>query len=202
MKIYNLGKGLNHRVQLDRLSSDSVIIDAGAGRGQFIEKMRSLINNCHIISIECNINNLKVVKQFNNIDIINGVLVGNGYDDEVEFTEFIGENGKFHQWGNIYSNGKNAVKNRKEFIKFKEYNVKTYTIDSIISKFNLNKIDYLKMDIEHAEYDVIMTFNPSILVEQISFESHNKDQIDDMTNKLKSLGYRVKIFDEEVYAYL
>lgn len=203
-ELTNMGKGLNHLVRLDLLDADSVVVDAGGGRGQFIDKFRTYdqARKCEIISLECNTTNLEIMRSRNyeNVQLLEYALVGEGYGPYVEFTEFVGEDGKFHQWGNIYSLQENKAKKRPELLKIEKYKVPTITLAGLFDKFNLDHIGYLKMDVEGAEYDIVMSLTESLPISQMSFEVHDLSQIPALLNKLQNLGYSTEVFEEEIYA--
>ena len=65
-------------------------------------------------------------------------------------------------------------------------------------------VDYLKMDIEGSEYEVIngLTNELSSKIEQISLEVHNNNLNSQLISRLKDLGYNIKEYqNNEIYAY-
>ena len=50
MKLKEIGR-LGHWVDLSRLNEESIIVDAGACTGEFIEEIRKYVN-CKIVAIE------------------------------------------------------------------------------------------------------------------------------------------------------
>ena len=135
--------------------------------------------------------------------------------DKVIFTEFNGElkdddNFYYHEWGNIknlYKNSETIIMNKIEYIDYEVYTINLY---NIIDKYGF--IDYLKMDIEGSEYDVIDNINNELAnkIDQISIEIHEplyKYPI--LIDKLKELKFKVILFDDpaivnkvsEIYAY-
>jgi FkbM family methyltransferase len=79
------------------------------------------------------------------------------------------------------------------------YYIETVTLDEIISKYNIEKIDLLKMDIEGAEFPIFENISnetlskiDSVLIEYHGFYFEDGDKkIDDLVNKLKSSGFHI-----------
>ena len=208
MKLVNLGAGLNHIVNMDLINPTSIIIDAGANVGAFIEKMRTLTNS-KIYAIECSSRNCATIKNknFENIEIIEKALVGNN-DGPVTFTEYSGVlkpdgNYRYHQWANILGNHRDKFANDSS-VKTEQYEVEPMTLSELIEQYDLKSIDYLKMDIEAAEYDVFehMTHKEADIIKQISLEVHDKNKNKSLFAKIRELGFVVReLEDNEVYAY-
>lgn len=216
MALTNLGNNLHHIVDLSLLDENSVIIDAGAAVGGFVEKIRTFVD-CKILAIECSRNNLNILKNkdFKNIDIIEKALVG--IKKETFLTEFAGEytekdlrirkpplgTRKFYQWANIFDNRGEAIK--KHNVEVSQYQVATTTLAEIIVEYNLKSIDYLKMDIEGAEHDIFefLAEKDASAIKQISLEFHvrNRKEKISIFRNLKSLGFVVQEFpNNELYA--
>jgi FkbM family methyltransferase len=79
-----------------------------------------------------------------------------------------------------------------------ENNDKTISIDAIdLNKYLHNKVDFLKIDIEGAEYDVILNCSELIIknVINIFFEWHS------FTNKPQKLGEILNLFEKNKFRY-
>ena len=208
MKLTNLGKELNHIINLNKLNNESIIVDAGAAVGDFVKKIHSYphTQQCKIISLECSRKNLDKLNKLNldNNIIVECALVGK--KKEVIFSEFIGEtkpdgNHKYYQWGNIMGNHKNKLKNKN--VEINEYRVNTITLVSLMDKYKLGHIDYLKMDVEGAEYEIIENLSKAVAskIYQISMETHDTNKNSGLIKSLEYLGYKVQLFDgNEIYA--
>jgi FkbM family methyltransferase len=172
-----------------------VILDLGANIGEFYHTSVKIFGNSikNYIGVEPsvklyndnlnNLNNQNVIFYNNAIASING--------SEIDFFEFesamdcgnvIG--GAFLEWdGNV-----------------KTYKTKTITLDHIIKTNNLTKIDFLKIDIEGAEYDLIDGLNVDTLsiVKQISIEFHDfvdpnlRKKTKESVQKIKNFGFDLK----------
>ena len=90
----------------------------------------------------------------------------------------------------------NSLYNRNNKVEVQE--VETTTLDNIFLKHKLEKIDFLKMDCEGAEYDIIMNASSSILdkIQKISAEIHEEIvpySKKDIIEKLEKHGFNVKL---------
>jgi len=161
----------NHIINLALLPKNPIIVDAGACVGSVSKHLKKLCPASTIFAIEPDKENLKELKKIKGIKVIPKALVG--IKREVRFKSVSGR----PQWGKISET--------------EGYKVDTITLDEF------DKIDYLKMDIEGIEEEVID--NLINLPTQMSIEVHqNKEEL---IKKLKKLGYKVKEFNhEEIYA--
>ena len=214
MKLVNLGAGLEHILDMELINENSVIIDAGANIGEFVEKMRTL-TTAKIYSIECSSYNYKVLceKQYENIKTYHCALVGTKVD-KVTLTEYAGlpkadGHPRFNQWCNIYDKHSDRF-TADPNVKVVKYDVDTITLGELIKENDIQSIDYLKMDVEGAEYDIIenLTQEEADMIQQISMEPHDDLKNAAMVRKLESLGFVVKSFKAldnpsvgEYYAY-
>jgi len=81
--------------------------------------------------------------------------------------------------------------------------VKTTTIDEIINEYNIKEINLLHTDTEGHDYTILMNYSFKIRPRKILFEHKHIDGIftvgnkyEELTNKLKSLGYK-KIYQND-----
>jgi FkbM family methyltransferase len=89
---------------------------------------------------------------------------------------------------------------QKKLKLIKEYEIKTIKLDDLIKNINLSKVDWIKIDVDGSEYEVILgsmktlkLFKPKLIIEIPDQEIGNKIQ-----KILKDLGYKislVKIWD-------
>ena len=73
----------------------------------------------------------------------------------------------------------NHLSERKLCHLLKKDKVKTMTINSIIEIYNINSIEYLKIDTEGQDYNIMLSIlngNRSIKVDKIQFESYLKSE--------------------------
>jgi len=177
-----LNDGLNHFIDFDRLSRQvhPIIVDAGAAKGEFIEAILKFlkISPARIIAIECAKRNLEVLRSkvvMYHLELCEKALVGaRRIENKVMFTEFVGKEGRFYQWSNIYGNHEKELQQRRNLEAILHYYVPIVRISELFEELRVDHIDYLKMDIEGAEAEVIGTMPPEIAekIFQLSFEYH------------------------------
>ena len=178
-----------HLARLDKLDDSSIIVDAGACVGEVIEDLRRLeqTKKCRIFAIECNKDNLKILKgkKFTNVEIIDKALTGQDEGNTVTFYQF----SQRKEWGNI---GGHFLAHR-HIGNVKTYKVSTSKINDIFSELGIEKIDYFKMDIEGAEKGIFdtMSMETASKIKQISVEFHSPSGAgrEYMEEKLDDLGF-------------
>lgn len=191
-KITLMDDKMNHYCMMSYLSG-LPIIDAGANIGEFIDVVREFGIMSKIIAIEpCKSNiNILLKKNYDNVEIVGAALVGENNNDVVVFSEIENRN----QWGsitNINEIGPRAARARK----MRKYKVKSVKLGDIVK----SPIDYLKMDIEGEETEVINSLSQELAakIKQVSLEIHNNDA-DALDEKLKELGYETQILNGEIF---
>ena len=156
----------NYKVPILPLSEDTVVVDCGVGCGYFFWFYHSFFNN--YIGIEASKENIESLKKkfemtkAYNYKVLNYACYSEdnkdlelksvrGYD--VLSKGFTANNNSlFYEVGEKQSNWNNPI-TENDLIKEK---VETISLEGIFSKLNLQKIDFLKVDIEKAEYDFLM----------------------------------------------
>lgn len=70
--------------------------------------------------------------------------------------------------------------------------VSSYTLESFLTKESLDRVDFIKMDIEGAEYDLILNTDSSILkkVNRFAIEYHGRGH-EVITEHLKNAGFEI-----------
>lgn len=178
---------------IPELFSDKTIIDAGACTGSFIESIRRLGINSRIIAIEPNNSNFKILsqKRLDNVVLMHNALVGSSVLKTIVFNEVIG----LSEWGSVTNI--NDTRGRAAIRRKLKYEVKTTTLEDIVQF----EVDYIKMDIECSETEVIRTLTQKLSqkIKQISFEVHNKDELI-LTKILQDLEYLVFFRQNEIFA--
>lgn len=182
-----------HFINLDGLNDRSIIVDAGAASGNSIKTFRrySEINKCKIFAIECNRSLIGALKRrrFKNVTICEKALVGQGSGDDVIFYQHLG----LPDYGNIYERA--AWRSKRKFKGIKEYKVKVLRINDIFDELNVDKIDYMKVDIEGSELEVIETMSEETAskIGQISMEFHHRSNNggrERLEGCIQSLGFK------------
>jgi FkbM family methyltransferase len=74
----------------------------------------------------------------------------------------------------------------------KTIEVETRTIESICNEHNISKINYLSIDVEGAEFDVIKSINfETVFIDVIGFENNYDDNSKPIIKYLQEKGYVV-----------
>lgn len=83
--------------------------------------------------------------------------------------------------------------------------VPAITLDTIVKKHAIKRIDFLKLDCEGAEYDILGSVSPETLarVRQIAMEHHRVPgrSVSEIEGKLRAAGFQTKIFPNEPILY-
>jgi FkbM family methyltransferase len=184
----------SHLVDLTHLDSGSVIVDAGASTGAFINDIKQRVSNPIIYAIEPSKENFrelqgKFLTTKTTIIFIESALVGSHCDKKMTFYAKHG----LPEWGNV----NNLYASRPGKI----YEINTIDLNRLLSIIPNGKIDYLKMDIEGSELEVVEDITEEIAknIHQISMELHGVSH-EKMSLKLARLGYHTIYKNGELYA--
>ncbi|MEK6968714.1 MAG: FkbM family methyltransferase [Nanoarchaeota archaeon] len=165
-----------------------IVIEIGGNIGAFAVRAASSANKGKVYTFEPDKNNFKMLvsnvalNYLNNVTAFN-IAVSNkkGYAD-FHLSE---KNSASHS---LY--GSNGHKKTK---------VKTTTLKEIVEKHNIPRIDYLKIDAEGAEYEIILNAPDSIWkkIDKIALEYHDHlshgHTYKELVNFLTSKGFKVRI---------
>ena len=161
-----------YKVPILPLTENTVVVDCGVGDGYFFWFYHSFFKN--YIGVEASSTNVDALKKkikLSESDKTSKVLHNACYsldDKQLKIKTIIGNsvlnkgftpnnNSIYYELGQKNSNWDNPIGEDD----IKSELVTSITLDSIFSKFNLTKIDFLKVDIEDSEYDFLMNKNLS-----------------------------------------
>ena len=192
------GERNKHFINMKGLNDKSIIVDVGACEGDVIKELRGYkqTRRCKIFAIECNKKLAKNLRKQNlfNVEICEKALVGQDIEGDVLFYE--GRRGT--NWGSIAP----ALVSERWKDATDIYKVKTLKINDIFDEFGIDRIDYMKMDIEASEKMIIETMSEKTAekIKQISTEIHWKNKHtriskERIINQLEELGFKMKIED-------
>ena len=179
---------VNNLEKIIKIEQNDVVIDIGAHVGYFTLYAAKRAQNGKIISFEPTKESFLVLKNnvkinnFKNI-IINNLAVGKTSKKRIFFVD------------NKYGIS-NTFYDRK--IGLEKEIVQTTTLDEIYKKYNLEKIDFLKMDCEGAEFEIILNTSTEVLkkIKKISIEIHEDmvtHKIEELITKLSKSGFTINI---------
>ena len=203
--------GVNMHINTSTLNSNSIVLDFGANKGEYIKYILDEYN-CKVIAYEPT------------SWLFNDLYMTYGYSKNVELNKLAiwSENiiKKFYDYGPHVSSGRaNSLGYIPDLIinaddLQKEEKVICKSFDSVLDKFN--KVDICKMDIEGAEVEVLSKASDESLLKcnQICGEFHihdsqrmekgiksiTKEDIYNVIDRLDKLGFKHVITEYELHA--
>jgi len=180
MNLIHLGRRMRHMVDLDGLSEVQdrlpVVVDAGASRGEFLTEFSkhvpmpfawyayepARVNQAFWV-------NKPLGPSDHGAIYLSAIAAKTG---DREMTEFEREDGRYHEWCNLYGHYKGDVDSDTKIVQCK---VHTVGINDLHGHIGVDYIDYLKMDIEGAELEVFdaMERTTADRISQFSIELHS-----------------------------
>jgi FkbM family methyltransferase len=188
------------KVVLEKISriNPSVIIDGGANVGDYSLMVNSIIPGCKVYSFEPVESTFSILKN-NTGDISNIIAVNKGLFKEncsKEINLYVS-----NEHSSIYDiQGMGLNSEEKQ-------NIELIRGDDFLRENNLNIVDFLKLDIEGAEYDALLGFSESIEKGKIKIIQFEYGYINITTKKLlidyytffETYGYTIgKVFPKYV----
>lgn len=171
-----------------KIEKDDVVVDIGAHIGDF-SIFANIQNASYVYAIEPDPDTYKLlIKNINLNNIKNIISLNKAVTDKVQNIKFYKAN---NDGGNsIYKRSKNQ----------KPTIVESTTIDQIMKKYDLDKIDFLKIDCEGSEGLIFKTISNQTLkkINKISMEYHNNFSVlnsNEIKNILIKSGFEVKVFE-------
>jgi FkbM family methyltransferase len=170
-----------------KIESGDVVFDVGANVGVF-SLYASLIKGTKVFSFEPHPENFKKLSnnvktnKINNINCLNFAL---GIDNE----------DRYMIEGNIPGGHKVSNKKTPKTLDLGGVKVESITLESIMNKLNVEKIDFLKLDCEGAEGEVITSLGVDGLkkINKIAVEFHDNHSIlnhSEIDEYLKMSGFK------------
>jgi len=172
------------------------IVDIGAQIGSFSILSAMRFPKTTILGYEFNIKNYEHAsincQNINNIHLFNKAVIGN----KKPVGAFIhptnpGGHKPIFEGSGCYISEDNFSKEKITY----EYDIEVVNFLEIIEKNNIDFIDFLKMDCEGSEYQIIKFMNENKLLRRIghlAMELHGHDK-DNLINILKNNGFNVNV---------
>ena len=198
-----------HYIDFKKLPDMPIIVDAGACFGKYVKMIKEKVPESKIIAIECDKDNLKVLRKELSSDVIicNKALVGNHQGKKLTYYKYIGL-----PYSGSVGYEKTYIKNYRKYKGMLKYEVETLGINDIFSEFGIDRVDYLKMNIEGIERDILaaMTKETASRIFQISLSIHTRirDDLDfsslkasagiDLLERLRELGFNAEKVDRRL----
>ena len=180
----------------EKLSENPTIVDLGCSKGGFFNNFKKQFEYGIFIGIEANPINYEEIKNLNSdrTFMINSAICSEQRaDKEISFVVDI-DNGDIGSF--VFD--ETSISLSKTENTLKRFNVSTIKISDIFQKYNLERIDLLKIDIEGAEWELLENLEETLLnkIDQISVEFHDfidptkKDRTKGIVERLESFGYK------------
>lgn len=185
---------MDHTV-IDRFDANSVIVDLGANKGEFASLFSKTYSFQKMILVEANPSLIADIEQnigaTQNVAVLNAVI---GTSDQEEAVFFISDAHDASSINEDFSKGTFA----KNSFNTNAIKQRMLTLESLMEEYAIDKIDFLKVDIEGAEWDLIESFTPALCdkIDQISVEFHDfygeqfRPKSEKCIKKLKDMGYQ------------
>jgi len=174
--------------EIFQIQRNDIVVDIGAHVGYFTLFAAKRASEGKVIAFEPSNNSFSLLEKNIKINNYKNVIL-----EEIAIAKIKGKQILYLDKENEISN---TIYKQKESLSKKEIN--TITLQDIFEKHRLEKIDFLKMDCEGAEYEIIMNAPSSILnkIQKISTEIHEEMvpyTKEVMIESLKKHGFNVKL---------
>jgi FkbM family methyltransferase len=179
------------------LTKDPIIVDLGCCEGGFFRNFKQQFSYGKFIGIEANPLNYEKIKDYTdqNTYMIYAAVCSEKRN-EIDM-EFLVDTNDTHVGSFVFSESSAALKRTPETLS--KYTVPTIKISEIFERYDLDRIDLLKVDIEGAEWEVLLDLDEKYLnkIGQLCVEFHDfidptkKEDTQKVISRLKSLGYKM-----------
>ena len=203
-----------------KISSKLIIFDVGAHKGETVSLFKKNFSIDKIYSFEPNPKIFKILekntKNFNDVKIFN---IGLDEKNSQKYLNLIFDSSSssfndLNDDNNYYKKKKKIFEPFSNKIKKEKILLETITLSHIIKKFNINRIDILKIDTEGYEFNVLkgINFQDFKKIKFIYFEHHydlmiNKDYKFKDINQLLiknnyKLQFKIKMKFRKTFEYI
>ena len=173
------------------LEKGDVVIDVGAGIGEFTIYAASKVGDKGLVlAIEPEIRNLKYLELNVKLNKLNNVIIV-----PKAIADYVG-------YANLYFSEKDTTSHSLfQRRGFKAIKVEVDTLDNIIHRYNIERIDFLKIDVEGAEYMVIKGARECLSrTRKVVIECHNLNNLITIAQLLRKYGFKVVACQLVLYA--
>lgn len=153
------------------IKKNDIIIDLGANNGMFSILAARLAKKGRVIAVEPHPINFEYLQlNIKSSGVKNITTVNKAVDSSFGLKELNTDSFGTHSLIEFYEFGSEKIANAGNKIK-----IETVTLDGILEEFNFDKIDYLKIDIEGMEYEILgnLTRTTFKKIKKIVIEYHD-----------------------------
>lgn len=169
------------------IATDAIVVDAGANIGAFTVYAAGKATAGQVHAFEPAPRNIELLRR--NIEL-------NNLDNVTVHTEALaGKAGEATLYTDSHNKGGGTLYGDAK----RSHRIRCITLADVFDRCNIERIDVLKVDIEGAEYDMLMNAPDEVLarVKQITLEYHDRDNLPhtgrDLAAFLESKGYDVTV---------
>lgn len=184
------------------IKSTDIIIDAGAHVGLFTLKVAKKAKDGLVLAVEPHPYNFALLKEnillnrLRNVILIRVAL--SNFNGESKL--YIGKTSSLHTI--VPKRSHTFISNKGEWIK-----VRTRTLDSILEELGIKEVNFMKIDVEGLELEVLrgaektLTHSKRIAVSVASY--HYPTEAKEIINFLRSKGFQIRVLQSrgETYVY-
>ena len=181
-------------VALPKTEKGDIFLDVGAHIGKYALQVAKIVGEKGlVIAIEPMPENYDALLQNIWLNKLENIIPLNiaAWNTESDLKLFIGD-----------KNGRNSLKNNRG-LGYVE--VKTKVLDKVLKKLNVNQVDWIKIDVEGAEYEVLQGLGntlknnrPKLIVE---VKNENKHRVINLMKKLNYNVHPIDASDNEYYYF-
>lgn len=182
-----MGKNIATKYDIGVLGPNSIVVDGGGYKGEWCDYILKTYK-CKVYIFEPHPENMKKIQQLigdcNNAVLIQKALFGKDGTQKLRMTP----NADGYS---LYDRSKN-----RRIVS--EIDVSTIRLDSFLADYDLSHIDLMKLNVEGAEIDILMSLTKEIAsrVKRITFAAHGGKivkpaAVDKAIQHARQIGYKV-----------
>jgi len=171
-----------------KIKEDDIVVDIGAYIGTFSVLASRKCKKGKVIAFEPNKENYSILTENIKINKLNNIKINNQAVTNIE-----GKKSLYLSNLNFAAHSIYGADSKKSIV------VNSTNLKNILKKNKVNRINYLKIDAEGSEYDILLNASPSILskIDKIVIEYHDYfkhgHNYNELVSYLEDNGFRVKV---------
>jgi FkbM family methyltransferase len=198
---YLFGNIANEEAFLKKeLKKKIIYVDIGCNNAFFYKKINKILDIKKAILIEPSISTFNKIKLINKNDIKLNVAISSTCQKRKFYEYYISSQSSFYKKNKLFKS-LNKIK--------KNYLVNVTTVEKVVQKFKLNKIDLLKIDAQNEDLEILkgcknlllknLIFFIKIELSSISLYNNQKDNLTDIIIYLNKFRYKLVTITQSKY---